>query len=133
VQAEPDGFYIIDQRSTNGTFVNDRPVQRQLLRSGDIIRLGGQGPQIHVMIEGGMLAQQYGATFTAVQPSNINKQPHQQQPPTWEQPPVILHREFGQARCLQTFRKRECRPWAEAQTAMWKDEAKPGTGVCASR
>jgi len=71
VQAEPMDSNIIDQRSTNGTFVNDRPVQRQLLGPATIIA-GRSGPQIHVMIEGGMLAQQYAQPSTSSTPSNIN-------------------------------------------------------------
>ncbi|MEW6732436.1 MAG: PrsW family glutamic-type intramembrane protease [Acidobacteriota bacterium] len=52
IQAEPDGFYLIDQQSTNGTYSNANRIQRVLLRSGDMIQLGGQGPQIYVMVEG---------------------------------------------------------------------------------
>src|SRR5436190_23719787 len=51
IEAEPDGFYLIDQRSTNGTFVNGNPVQKRLLRRGDIIRLSGHGPPTRVRIE----------------------------------------------------------------------------------
>lgn len=36
-----EGFYLVDFNSTNGSFVNGEPVlQRQLLKDGDLIRLG---------------------------------------------------------------------------------------------
>jgi hypothetical protein len=40
VRAEEGSFVILDARSTNGTFVNDRRIERQTLREGDVIRLG---------------------------------------------------------------------------------------------
>jgi two-component system cell cycle response regulator len=36
----PDGFYVHDLQSTNGTFVNDRPVTNALLHDGDYLRVG---------------------------------------------------------------------------------------------
>lgn len=36
----PDGFTITDLDSTNGTFVNDQPVQTANLRDRDVVRLG---------------------------------------------------------------------------------------------
>jgi diguanylate cyclase (GGDEF)-like protein len=36
----PDGFHIHDLQSTNGTFVNDRPVTGALLHDGDYLRVG---------------------------------------------------------------------------------------------
>jgi len=35
-----DGFYVADLQSTNGTFVNDRPVTDTLLHDGDYLRVG---------------------------------------------------------------------------------------------
>jgi pSer/pThr/pTyr-binding forkhead associated (FHA) protein len=37
---EEDGFYINDQESANGTFLNDVPVTRSHLKDGDRIRIG---------------------------------------------------------------------------------------------
>ena len=39
---EEDGFYINDQESANGTFLNDVPVTRSHLKDGDRIRIGRQ-------------------------------------------------------------------------------------------
>jgi diguanylate cyclase (GGDEF)-like protein len=36
----PDGFYVHDLQSTNGSFVNDRPVTDALLHDGDYLRVG---------------------------------------------------------------------------------------------
>ncbi len=35
-------FFVEDLQSQNGTFVNDAPIARVLLRSGDRIRIGSQ-------------------------------------------------------------------------------------------
>lgn len=51
--AHPDGYYIADQQSTNGTFVNGQTVERAWLNSGDTIRLGYEGPEIRVTVENG--------------------------------------------------------------------------------
>lgn len=40
IEHGPDGYYVHDLQSTNGTFVNDRPVMDSLLRDGDYLRLG---------------------------------------------------------------------------------------------
>ncbi len=40
IEQRPDGYYLVDQQSSNGSFVNGRRVSQQLLRSGDEIRLG---------------------------------------------------------------------------------------------
>jgi protease PrsW len=59
IEAAQDGFYITDQRSTNGTLVNGTPVQRAALRAGDLVQLGNQGPQMKVIIEGSQPVQPY--------------------------------------------------------------------------
>ena len=40
LELETDQRVICDLQSTNGTYVNDVPVERQTLRSGDLIRVG---------------------------------------------------------------------------------------------
>ncbi|MBK7994431.1 MAG: PrsW family intramembrane metalloprotease [Blastocatellia bacterium] len=51
ISLESDGFYITDQRSTNGTFINGSRVERALLQAGSLIQLGYQGPSLQVIIE----------------------------------------------------------------------------------
>jgi pSer/pThr/pTyr-binding forkhead associated (FHA) protein len=42
IDPRPDGVWVEDLGSTNGTFVNDvKIVARQLLRPGDVLRVGG--------------------------------------------------------------------------------------------
>jgi diguanylate cyclase (GGDEF)-like protein len=40
IQAGMDGHYVIDLQSTNGTFVNDKPVSMCKLKDGDYLRVG---------------------------------------------------------------------------------------------
>jgi transcriptional regulator with GAF, ATPase, and Fis domain len=40
IECEADQFVLVDEKSTNGTYVNDEAVQKRYLRSGDGIRLG---------------------------------------------------------------------------------------------
>ena len=40
VEKTPEGFYAVDLQSTNGTYVNDVPTTRTLLRDGDYLRIG---------------------------------------------------------------------------------------------
>jgi len=40
IQFEQGQFYIYDLASTNGTYVNNRRVQRQMMMDGDVLRFG---------------------------------------------------------------------------------------------
>jgi diguanylate cyclase (GGDEF)-like protein len=40
ITARPDGYYVMDLQSTNGTFVNDQPVAVHRLGDGDYVRIG---------------------------------------------------------------------------------------------
>jgi diguanylate cyclase (GGDEF)-like protein len=40
IEHGPDGFYVHDLQSTNGTFVNDRPATDSVLHDGDYLRVG---------------------------------------------------------------------------------------------
>ncbi|MEW6741132.1 MAG: FHA domain-containing protein [Planctomycetota bacterium] len=43
-------FELVDTRSTNGTYVNGRRVERAVLEDGDVIRFGSSGPEVRVSI-----------------------------------------------------------------------------------
>jgi RsiW-degrading membrane proteinase PrsW (M82 family)/pSer/pThr/pTyr-binding forkhead associated (FHA) protein len=45
------GYYLIDQNSTNGTFVNENRIGQAMLRHGDVIGLGTRGPRAQVVID----------------------------------------------------------------------------------
>ncbi len=51
LESRPDGFFIVDLNSTNGTFVNEELIRERPLQTNDVIRLGGSGPQMLVLIE----------------------------------------------------------------------------------
>jgi RsiW-degrading membrane proteinase PrsW (M82 family) len=51
LRVEDDGFYLMDQQSTNGTMVNGQRVERVKLRHDDVIQLGTNGPQLRVVLE----------------------------------------------------------------------------------
>jgi diguanylate cyclase (GGDEF)-like protein len=40
ITPRPDGYYVMDLQSTNGTFVNDQPVAVHRLADGDYVRIG---------------------------------------------------------------------------------------------
>ena len=42
IQNDQGEFYILDLKSTNGTFVNNKPVRKDLLKIGDDIKIGGE-------------------------------------------------------------------------------------------
>src|SRR5574338_1234130 len=43
IEARPDGYYITDNQSTNGTLVNGLRVQKSRLNSGDEVQFGKNG------------------------------------------------------------------------------------------
>ncbi len=57
-QVEPmtDGYVASDLGSTNGTFVNDEPVERRLLCDGDYLRIGNC---IYRFLAGGNIEAEY--------------------------------------------------------------------------
>lgn len=42
-------FFIVDQKSSNGTFVNGKKIKRAVIKKGDIISVGGTNIRIEVM------------------------------------------------------------------------------------
>ncbi len=51
LQVEPDGFYVVDNNSTNGTYLNGQRVAgKARLNNGDVVELGVQGPRIVISI-----------------------------------------------------------------------------------
>ena len=76
IETKPDGFYLVDTKSTNGTFINGNSVQVTKLNSGDTIQFGKNGPQASILIEmPGFQAQQpaYQAGFQSVPPATAQQ------------------------------------------------------------
>src|SRR5512142_1087157 len=51
IEARPDGYYLTDNNSTNGTYVNGERVMVTKLNSGDRIQFGSNGVTAYVFIE----------------------------------------------------------------------------------
>jgi RsiW-degrading membrane proteinase PrsW (M82 family) len=51
IETKPDGFYLIDNQSTNETFLNSRRIQIAKLNSGDSIQFGTNGVKAKVNLE----------------------------------------------------------------------------------
>ncbi len=51
IEAKPDGFYLTDNKSTNGTLLNGQPIQTAKLKSGDRVQFGKNGIESTVFIE----------------------------------------------------------------------------------
>lgn len=66
IEARPDGFYVTDNQSTNGTLVNGQMVQTARLTSGDSIQFGKNGAIANVWIEAAPLS----GTAPAVVPAD---------------------------------------------------------------
>ncbi|NNF00762.1 MAG: PrsW family intramembrane metalloprotease [Pyrinomonadaceae bacterium] len=51
IESKPDGFYITDNNSTNGTYVNGQRVQTVKLSTGDRLQFGTNGIEAGISIE----------------------------------------------------------------------------------
>ncbi len=51
IEAKPDGFYLTDNQSTNGTIFNGEKIQSVKLNAGDRIQFGKNGVQAVIQIE----------------------------------------------------------------------------------
>lgn len=76
IAADGADFYLLDQRSTNGTFLNGTRVERAKLRDGDVIELGAQGPRMQILIEGLTVARRGGSDTTVRQRNLVTARYH---------------------------------------------------------
>jgi protease PrsW len=84
IENKPDGFYLVDNESTNGTFVNGEQIKRIHLKNNDRIQFGKNGPEATVSIEG--TREQQPAFQNQFQSPAINQQfqpPPQHQQANW--------------------------------------------------
>ena len=70
IEAKPDGFYITDNSSTNGTFVNGQPIQSVRLNSGDSIQFGTDGVTGGISIDEAMSSMETDPSTVAFQSEN---------------------------------------------------------------
>ena len=76
IEAKLDGFYLIDNQSTNGTFLNGEQINISKLNSGDRIQFGRNGVEASVFVE----TQSHGADDGKFFQPNADLGHSQQQP-----------------------------------------------------
>ena len=69
LRVEDDGFYLLDQQSTNGTYVNGERIERVKLRHDDLVQLGQGGPQLAVEIDAPVAEISYDTNADALMAS----------------------------------------------------------------
>ena len=57
IASDGHSYFLLDQRSINGTFLNGARVGQMRLHSGDVISLGTTGPELQVVIEDAVTAE----------------------------------------------------------------------------
>lgn len=80
IEAKPDGFYLFDSQSTNGTFVNGNRVQITKLNSGDNIQFGKNGPEARIVIDGQTSQAEGFQNMQSVPTQNRQQEPAQYAP-----------------------------------------------------
>lgn len=68
VESDESSFRVIDMGSSNGTFVNNSPVSRIEICSGDIIRAGKSVFEVQLKNQGKKPVQTGGAVTDALEP-----------------------------------------------------------------
>src|SRR5512141_463769 len=63
IEAKVDGYYLTDNQSTNGTFLNGQRIQTAKLSSGDTIQFGKNGVTASVQIDNSIPSAATAAAF----------------------------------------------------------------------
>lgn len=63
IASENGDYFLLDQNSTNGTFLNGERVQTAKLGTGDVIELGHFGPRLQVIIDADSVAERQDSDF----------------------------------------------------------------------
>lgn len=92
IEARPDGFYITDNQSTNGTLVNGQLVQTARLNPGDSIQFGKNGATASVSIE---TVPHAGTAPAFVPPEEFRERQAEQFRQIAEHQPVNLQNSFS--------------------------------------
>jgi RsiW-degrading membrane proteinase PrsW (M82 family) len=81
IEAKTDGFYLIDNQSTNGTLQNGQQIQTAKLSSGDLVQFGKNGVEAVINIESGNYISEPAHFTPSFQPhSSVQFQPVNQMP-----------------------------------------------------
>jgi RsiW-degrading membrane proteinase PrsW (M82 family) len=65
IEAKLDGFYLIDNQSSNGTLLNNQKIQSVKLKSGDRIQFGKNGVEAIINLQ----AEEFGSERTQFKPN----------------------------------------------------------------
>lgn len=116
IEQKQDGFYLFDNNSTNGTFLNDQKIQSARLSSGDRVLFGKNGIEAVVYIEADEkysqptvfkdnfsqqtvlkdnLSQPTVFKQSPVRNDYFNRSPAPQNIPVYQNPPVNLQNSFS--------------------------------------
>lgn len=88
IELKTDGFYLIDNRSTNGTFVNGQRIETVKLNDGDMIQFGTGGNTANIAVEDGFSSE----------PTLLQTAPPQQE--SYSPPPTGLPADFKSQKTL---------------------------------
>src|SRR5688572_22071796 len=88
IERRPEGFVVLDQRSANGTFLNNQRVEQALLQGGQHLRLGAVS--FEVRLSGGAPAATAGTVSAHAAPAPAPQQAPAaySSPPTYSAPPA---------------------------------------------
>lgn len=82
VEAKPDGFYLIDNQSTNGTLLNGEKIQIAKLNSGDRVQFGKNGVEATVNLEADAHLSETTRDGASFQSPSLQSQTAAEMPPT---------------------------------------------------
>lgn len=86
IERRPEGFVVLDQRSANGTFLNNQRVEQALLQGGQQLRLGAVS--FEVRLPGGAPVATAGTVSPPVAAPAAAAPPAYSSPPTYSVPPA---------------------------------------------
>jgi RsiW-degrading membrane proteinase PrsW (M82 family) len=118
VCAHPHGFYVADQSSTNGTWLNTQRVETAWLNDGDLLRLGPDGPALRVAIRDAERAALDAAAYAELQ------RPFEM-PQVDAAPPTLLARAFDDRATSKAIRP----PRRESRTGQYLLAALVSSGL----
>jgi RsiW-degrading membrane proteinase PrsW (M82 family) len=105
IEEKPDGYYLYDNNSTNGTYLNHQKIQSAKLSSGDTVQFGKNGVEAAIFIE---TAENFSQPTVLRQelPQTVFNQPA---PPTnhpvYPQPAASLQNSFSGMNSFREFEK----------------------------
>ncbi|MGI9037198.1 MAG: PrsW family glutamic-type intramembrane protease [Pyrinomonadaceae bacterium] len=79
IETKPDGFYLVDNQSANGTFVNGEKIGRIRLKNGDRVQFGKNGPQADIAVENESAKNYSPAEFQPAPNVQFQTPPNQRQ------------------------------------------------------